>query len=234
MKLLRTGIFVKCKCLRTRHRNIHGVTASHLLSLVKEIGSSIWLDPVSCTRIFPRDFTNSRDLTISQKFDMDVSSQPDVVSKIPAVVVGILVDHDLIRAPVPSIAEGEVNGSDCEVETAEPKALSIATGNTPNVALTESAVEVAVLPGMIEVIVRIIGAGIVADPFIVGVDVRGVGMAIFVDVFWWCRMLHRFGWSRAMRRNVASADALNGRRRRRMFFLRESGNRTDQKQCKNS
>jgi hypothetical protein len=100
-------------------------------------------------------------------------------------------------------------------------------------AFTEAAGEVPMLPGMIQMIVRVIRAGIVADPLIVGVDVRGVGVAIFVGVFWRCRMLNRLGWSRPMRRNVASTDAVNGRRSF-VFFLRESRNRTDQEQGKNS
>ena len=159
---------------------------------------------------------------------MDVGAQPNVVGEIPAVVVRIFIDHDLIGAPIPGIAEGEVNGSDGEIETAEPEALSIATCNAPHVAFAEAAGEVPVLPGMIEMIVRIIGAGIVADPLVVSVNVRSVGMAIFVDVFWWCRMLHRLGWSRPMRRNVTAADVVSRWRSRWVFFLRESRNRTDQ------
>jgi hypothetical protein len=166
-------------------------------------------------------------LAVAEVLDVDIGTKPNVISEVPAIVIRILVDHDLIGAPVPGIAESEVHGSDGEVETAKPEALSIAAGNAPYVALAETAVEVAVLPGMIQVIVRIIGAGIVADPFIVGVNVRSIGMAIFVDVFWWRRMLFRLGGSRAMRWNVATAYAVNGRRRsRRMFFLRESRNRT--------
>jgi hypothetical protein len=81
-------------------------------------------------------------------------------------------------------------------------------------------------------IVGIIAAGIVANPLIVGVDVRGVRMSIFVDVFWRCRMLNRLGWSRPMRGNMSSTDAVNGRSF--VFFLRESRNSTDQKQGENS
>lgn len=174
-------------------------------------------------------------LAVAEIFDVTVGAEPHVVGEVPAIVIRVLVDHDLIGAPIPSIAEGKVNRSDGEVETAEPEALSTAASNAPHVALAETAIEVAVLPGMIQMIVGIVAAGIVADPFVVGVDVRSVGMAILVDIFWWCRMLFRLGRSRAMRRNVASADAVNGRRRSlRMFFLRESRNRTDEKQGQNS
>jgi len=40
------------------------------------------------------------------------------------------------------------------------------------------------LPGMIEVIVRIVAAGIVADPLAVGADVMSVGMAGLVGHRW--------------------------------------------------
>jgi hypothetical protein len=142
-------------------------------------------------------------------------------------VIRILVDHDLIGAPVPVIAEAELRGSDGEVETAEPEALAIAALNAPYMAFAEAAGEVPMLPRMIQMIVGIVAAGIVADPLIVGVNVRSVGMAIFVDVFWRCRMLNRLGWSRPMRGNMTSSDAVNGRRSF-VFFLRESRNRTDQ------
>ena len=124
-------------------------------------------------------------LAIAEILDVDVGAKPHVVGEVPAIVIRIFVDHDLIGSPVPAIAEGKVNGSDGEVETAEPEALSIAASNAPHMAFAESAGEVTVLPRMFEVIVRIIAARIVANPLVVGVNVRSVGMAIFVDVFWW-------------------------------------------------
>jgi hypothetical protein len=166
---------------------------------------------------------------------VDVGAKPHVVGEVPAIMIRVLIDYDLIGSPVPAIAEGKVDGSDGEIETAKPESLSIAASNVPYMAFAEATGEVPVLPRMIQMIVGIIAAGIVADPSIVGVNMRSVGMAIFVDVFWWCRMLHGLGWSRSMRRNVAPADAVNRRRRgRRMLFLRESRNRTDQEQGKNS
>jgi hypothetical protein len=45
----------------------------------------------------------------------------------------------------------------------------------------------AMLPGMIDVVVGIIAAGIVADPFVVGVDVGGVGVAVLVVKSLWLR-----------------------------------------------
>jgi hypothetical protein len=46
----------------------------------------------------------------------------------------------------------------------------------------EPAGEVAVFPGMVEVVVRIVTAGGMADPLVVGVDVRSFRMAFLVGV----------------------------------------------------
>jgi len=54
-------------------------------------------------------------------------------------------------------------------------------------ASTEATCEATVLPGMIEVVVRIVAPGVVADPLAVGMDVRCVGvpgLVVVVTVFW--------------------------------------------------
>jgi hypothetical protein len=67
----------------------------------------------------------------------------------------------------------------------------------PDVAAAEATGEVAVLPGMVEVVVNIVMAGVVADPFAVGVNVRRVGMACLVvevrSLGRWMRCARRFG-----------------------------------------
>lgn len=81
-------------------------------------------------------------------------------------------------------------------------------------AATKASGEATMFPRMIEVIVRIIAAGIVADPFVVGVDVRSIGMALLVRVFCgggrgvrrfaaWCAAMISLGRRRAFRRNVS-------------------------------
>lgn len=159
---------------------------------------------------------------------MAVSAQADVVGQIEAVVVGIFVDYDLIGTPVPVIAEAVVDGEDAEGETAEPEALTIPAFNTPDVLGAEAAREVAVRPRMIDVIVRIILAGVVPDPLAVGVDVRSVGMTGFVDIFGSVS-----GMSLGLSRSRTMGRGMR-RRSRRVLFLRENWNRTHQEQCKNS
>jgi len=115
---------------------------------------------------------------------MDVSAEADVVGQVPAVMVWVVVEYDLVGVPGPVVAEGVVSGGRTEVETAEPEALAVATFDPPRVTLADASGEAAMLPGMIKVIVGIIAAGIVAYPLIVGVHVRSFGVAGSVGILW--------------------------------------------------
>ena len=141
---------------------------------------------------------------------MDVGSQPDIVGEVPAVVVGIFVDDNVIAVPEPIPAEPDVVGCDAEVETAEPEAAGTASSEMPDVAAAETAGEVTVLPGVIDMVVRIVAASVVTDPLAVGVDMRSVGMAGLVGevrgCLRGCRM-GRTGRSWAVRGNVPCASA---------------------------
>ena len=111
---------------------------------------------------------------------MNVGAQPGVVGKVPADVVGVFVDHDVVAVPIPVIDVGEVKRSNAEVEAAEPEAAGIAAFEAPAVSATESAVEAAMFPGVVEVEADIVTAALVADPFAVVVDVRGFGVPFTV------------------------------------------------------
>lgn len=174
---------------------------------------------------------------------MAVRAQARVVGEVEAVVVGIFVDYDLVGAPVPVVAEAVVSGENAEGEAAEPEAFAIATCDAPDVALAEAAGEATMFPGMIDVIAGIIAARVVAYPFIVGVNVRGVGVTLLVGVFLWRRsraifLLGRLsvlfgpGGRRAVSGNVTVADVFRLRSLLLLlapFFLRESRNRAEQK-----
>ena len=91
-------------------------------------------------------------------------------------MVGVFVDDDVVGVPEPSVDVAEVVGGYAEVEATEPEAGGAASAETPDVGGAEACGEVAVLPGVVEVIVGIVWAAVVADP--VGViNVRGVGVA---------------------------------------------------------
>ena len=116
----------------------------------------------------------------SQVLNVDVGTEPDIVGEIPAVVVGIFVDDDVVAVPEPVVAVGEVECADAEIETAEPEAVGTASGEMPDVTAAEAAGEVAVFPGMIKMHAGIVATGVVADPFAVRVNVRGIGVTSLV------------------------------------------------------
>ena len=120
--------------------------------------------------------------TSAEILDMDVSAEADVVGEVPAVMVWVVVNYELVGAPVPAVAETVVSGGHVEIETTEPEALAVATFDAKYVALADASGEAAMLPGMLKVIVGIIAAGIVAYPFVVGVNVRSFGVAGSVGI----------------------------------------------------
>jgi hypothetical protein len=80
----------------------------------------------------------------------------------------------------------------------------------PDVATAEAAGESSVLSGMVDVVVRIVAAGVMADPLAVGVDVRGVGVSgavVEVSVVMGWRGMGIPHWSRAVGRDVGGAAA---------------------------
>jgi hypothetical protein len=195
--------------------------------------------------------TKRGELASAEICDVDVGAEARVIGEVPAIVVGVFVDDNLIGAPAPAIAEGVVIRSYVEIKAAEPEAPGAAAFDAPEVLAAETAVEASVFPSMIDAIVVIVAAGIVADPAIVSVDVRSLWMAALVAVpavilavaalvavvliavmliVIVARRPRRVG---AMRRNVATAViaimALPS-----ASFLSESRNGTEQGQCDKS
>lgn len=114
---------------------------------------------------------------------MDVCSQSDVVSEIPADVVRIRVDDDVVRIPEPAGTIIDIVRSHTEVKASEPEAIRRSSNQPIDVAASYAAGEMAMLPRMIQVIVRIIRSGIVPDPFSsVGVNVRSRWMTGLVAI----------------------------------------------------
>ena len=143
---------------------------------------------------------------------MNVGTQPLVISQIPAIVVWVLIDHDLVAIPEPVIAEVEVVCGDAEVETTKPETLPVSSSQAEDMAAAESASKASVFPRMIDVVVGIITAGIMSDPLIVRVNVGSFRMSPLVRksaVFLSGRLVVP-GWplfpgrSGTMRRNVSA------------------------------
>ena len=120
-------------------------------------------------------------------------------------MVGVLIEHDLVGVPKPVIAEGNIIRGHAKVVAAEPEALRPASRKPPNMAAAEATREASMFPGMIEMIVDVIAASIMPNPFAVGMNVRSVRVpvlvgkvAILLDAG--CRARSRVRRSRASRR----------------------------------
>lgn len=144
---------------------------------------------------------------------MHVDAEANVVCQIPAVVIGIGVDHDVVRGPIPLGAIVIIVGSDAEIEALEPKARAVSAFDSIDVAAANGAREMAVLPRVIQLVVRIVATGGMANPLpVAGVDVRRLWMAALVAIIGSSvrrRRVARLGWMRRLpdrcwtpRRNV--------------------------------
>jgi hypothetical protein len=125
-------------------------------------------------------------------------------------VVAVFVDDDVVVIPKPVVAESDVIRGDAEVEATEPETVWASAAEMPDVATAEAAGESSVLSGIVDVVVRIVAAGVMADPLAVGVDVRGVGVSgavVEVSVVMGWRGMGIPHWSRAVGRDVGGAAA---------------------------
>ena len=110
---------------------------------------------------------------------MGVGSEPDVVGEVPADVIGIIVDDDVVRIPEPSVTETNVVGSYGEEETAEPETAGTTATEAPHMAAPETAGEATMLPGMIQMVMSVVAAGIMAYPLSATIHVRSIGVSFF-------------------------------------------------------
>jgi hypothetical protein len=87
-------------------------------------------------------------------------------------MVWVLINHDFIAIPKPIPAEAYIVGSNGEEEAAKPEAARTAALKSEDVAGAKPASEMAVLPGVLQVIVRVITASFMSNPLAVVVNVR--------------------------------------------------------------
>src|ERR1035437_1299337 len=115
----------------------------------------------------------------AQVLDVDVGAQTDVIAEVPAVVVGIEIEHDVVVVPEPVADVAVLVGRNPEIETVDFESVASAAAHPPDLLSADPASEASVLPRMIETQAGIVAwDDIVSDPGIVcGVHVRGRGMA---------------------------------------------------------
>jgi hypothetical protein len=173
---------------------------------------------------------------------MDVSAQAYVVSEIPAVVVGIFVNHHVVAVPIPVIGVSKVKRGDTEVEATKPETPGISTFDAPPMSAAEATLKAAVLPRVVQVEAVVVPLPIVADPFAVAVDVWGFRMAVAIlirvsVVVVMVVIVALVGMPvavislRAMVRNVSSTDIVMAVVVV-VVFLGEGGHGEDQSRCK--
>lgn len=150
-------------------------------------------------------------LAVSEILHVNVCTEPGVVGEIPTHVIGIFVNHDWVGVPEPVIAVANVVGGNAKIEAVEPEAIRAASGQPPNMVAAKAASEVSVLPGMIEMIVNIVRAGVMPNPLVVGMDVGSLRMSFFVreaGVLRGCSMVTSSrGWT--VRGNVSATDSMS-------------------------
>jgi hypothetical protein len=118
---------------------------------------------------------------LAQIHDVHVGAEAWVIGEVPAGVVGVFVDDDVVGIPEPATHVRKVVRGDAPIPIVEAESIGTAACETPAMRRAEAAVPVTVLPRMVDVVVRVVGTAVVADPLI-AVDVWGVGMARLVGV----------------------------------------------------
>jgi len=113
---------------------------------------------------------------------MHIRPKPHVIGQVPAGVVRILVENDVVGAPQPSIAKWVIVGRDAEVETAKPKPRRTASAQVPYMLGPKAAVEMSMLPRMVEMVVWVVRPGVMTDPLAASIDVGRVGVSRLVVV----------------------------------------------------
>src|ERR1017187_2350247 len=96
-------------------------------------------------------------------------------------MVGVLVDDNLIAVPVPAHHDVVIVRGDVPVEIVEPEALPVSPSKHEHMLRSKAAGEASVRPRRIEVVMRVVGATIMPDPFVVlGVNVRNFRMTLLI------------------------------------------------------
>jgi hypothetical protein len=111
---------------------------------------------------------------------VDVGSEADVIGEVPAFVVRVVIDYDLIGVPIPATGVAVIVGRDAPEESVKPEALGTSSSEMPNMSAADSPVEASVFPGTVEMIVSIVAPGVMPDPAIIRVYVRSLGMSWLV------------------------------------------------------
>ena len=114
---------------------------------------------------------------------MDIGAEAGVIREVPAWVIGIVVQHDVIAVPQPIVGVVVVVRRDAPEITSEPETVAASAFDAINVIAANFAAEVSVFPNVVLVVTSIVAASVMADPLIVlSMNVRSFGMAWLVAI----------------------------------------------------
>ena len=141
---------------------------------------------------------------------MNVGAQPGVVGEVPANMVGVVINHDVVAVPIPVITVGKVKRGDTEVEAAKPETAGTASLHPPTVSPAEATFEMAMLPGVVEVEAVVVVPALMPDPFAIVVDVRSFRVALIVTIGSLWRRFVRLAMSGrwTMVRSISATDGV--------------------------
>ena len=112
---------------------------------------------------------------------MDICAQPRVIRQIVAGVVWIVIDYDVVIVPEPDIGVCVVIRRKLKEIAAYIESIRAPSTKSPDVLRADATDEAPVFPWTVQMIVRIVPAGIVSDPAIIfRVNVRGFRMALLI------------------------------------------------------
>jgi len=111
---------------------------------------------------------------------VDVGAEAHVVSEVITIVIGIFIDHDVVRIPKPVAGVGDVGIGNREIEVIEAEAGWAPASQSPDVAGAEAAGEVAMFPGMVEVEADVGATSVVTYPLVL-VDVGRFRMSLSIS-----------------------------------------------------
>jgi hypothetical protein len=177
-----------------------------------------------------RTDTRRPPLTVPQIFHVAVRPQPHVVGQVPADVIGVVINHNLVGIPQPVTAKAQIIWRDAEVKAAEPESRRTSSSQMPDVMRAKSAGEVPVLPRMIEMIVRIVLPGIVPDPLAIWMNVRSIRMPFLIHI----GMIFFDGMPSALHRSGCMSWRVRGGTHTTRMTLRKNRNAAQQQPCQKS
>lgn len=108
-----------------------------------------------------------------QEAHVNIGPETGVERKVPAHMVGIVIDHHPIAVPVPVVGITVVVFGNSEVVAVEPETLTVAAAQHPDM-FGAAIAKPSMLPGMIDMIIPNIAVvvTVMANPVVTAVDVR--------------------------------------------------------------